>query len=395
MRTLLATPAVLVIALPLAAQSPAAIELSVDVHPPAYGEGEEHAEWVPGTGNGVQAGLVDFRIRAEGTEAGWVHPVLGVAVGDEVELPAWLSAGESPPASQMNWHGAELPAGDPDRLVWRRATCQAFVDLAFLNGYPTSQTDGVKWWCQPMLTPQPNQIGLHASTRVWHSAPPLWTGSIGERHRAQWMALLTDLTPGSEPPRMDCFSGGAALRQAIVLQSIIATGSIAPAYQFLNSSSFKSAVSTGALTLMIQIFAARAAAALIPDGNYDDDDEVPDLENYQPPPSVGISPATRWVVMWPNHSGTHVHGFDEPEVTPGRVMTFISNYATAPIVVEFSTTNGPQRVLARATPSVYCPGGCSVRVPENVSTGPVRYKAGLDTSFMVVGVINMQSQSMQ
>ena len=99
--------------------------------------------------------------------------------------------------------------------------------------------------------------------------------------------------------------------------------------------------------------------------------------------------------MWPNHSGTHVHGFDEPEVTPGRVMTFISNYATAPIVVEFSTTNGPQRVLARATPSVYCPGGCSVRVPENVSTGPVRYKAGLDTSFMVVGVINMQSQSMQ
>ena len=65
------------------------------------------------------------------------------------------------------------------------------------------------------------------------------------------------------------------------------SGSMASAIQFLNSDNFRYAVSQGWLTLVIQIFAARAGAELLGEGNWEEDDEVPDLGSYSPPRGVG------------------------------------------------------------------------------------------------------------
>ena len=106
-----------------------------------------------------------------------------------------------------------------------------------------------------------------------------------------------------------------------------------------------------------------------------------------PPPAVGVSPASRWVVTWPQHSGALVQGFANPSVVPGSMMVFRSDYATPPVMLEFLTTPGRALRYARATPNLSRPGYYSVAVPENLVAGGVRYKGGLDPTFVQVGSV--------
>lgn len=378
----------------LPAQSQAEISLEIDTQPPPGGV--EGGQWIEASvSQGEWHPIIDFRIRVGGIEGGWVHPVFDVRVEDTEALSdyGWLDQGNSKLASLMEWYSAEFPNGDDDFMVYREHTAQRLIDFALTGGQGSLVYDAVLPWCQPILTYVSesgfNAPGLNFNNRIWRVDAPLWANSpAGQTNLGLWADLLRD---GDDVVNRsyEALSGGAALRYAIVQQSIYANeGSTAEAQAFFNSHTFRWAAEQHWFTLGIQAFAARNAdLPTNPDPEWDEDDEVPDLGLLTGPlPRVGVSRAARHPVFFPNHSGPYVHDL-EGEVEPGRPHFFRFDYGVHPVRVEFQTTTGPVVEIALAVPSLPHPSLYGVRVPSNVVAGEVKVATPLAPDFETVGYI--------
>ncbi|MCA8977660.1 MAG: hypothetical protein KDC98_23245 [Planctomycetes bacterium] len=385
--------AVLAISTSLLAQQQT-VTHEVDLEPPAEAFSSE-GNWIDGDGtlppSGVH-GAIDrqgFRVRANGWEGGWSYPTF--SVWTESGLPAqysWIGDGSSRVASQMNWHGAVPPSGSDDHLVWLEKPFQRLIDLTLLNGQAVIDPVGVKTWCQPFLSQDqdPNVIG--SSSRMWQADPPLWLQSsnyVGQWHSQQWHQMLTDFTTG-DPLRPTVFSGGLALKKALILQSLVENaGSAGPANAFFNSGDYTTMVETGQIGLVIQMIAVRNEQLPTP-AEWPTDESVPDVGSL---PRIGLTRPSRWALLWPeNRSSEFVIGFEGATVYAGRPFYFHADFSTWPIQVRFMTTTGPTTVNAYAVGTLDDPSRHAVRVPSNAIAGDVFYKSGLDSAFAKVGTLD-------
>ncbi len=378
-------------AAPLVAQEPAShalVSFEIDTEPPENDS--------PDGGIWVEAGQVpggiavrEFRIRVNGVEGGWSFPVLGLDIGSGYQTaPAWMTqfAGTQEAAS-LQWYGCQFTVENPPG-AWRAPLFQRYVNAVLASGQTVSDA---KYWCQPFLTQQPNSGVLNPSTRLWTADGPLWNGPIGGLNKSLWMGILEDLAAGSPNPRLTAFSGGAAVRQALLMQSIIATGTTDQAINYLNSSDFKVAVSEGWLFLVLQVFALRSAGLPIgtPIGApWDTDDKVPGLGAFNPPPKIGITGYEKVGVSWPEHSGGGVSPLGN--LVPNQVFTFTSNWATPPVTLWFPKANGVTSTVARAAGTLDSPGRMRAQVPADAVAGPILYQAGLDPFAVIIGHIPPQ-----
>ncbi|MFO1076309.1 MAG: hypothetical protein U1E73_01125 [Planctomycetota bacterium] len=380
--------------MPLLAQS--AITLQVDTQPPATDD-PSAGSWVSFDGPELEAMVLgEFRLRAVGTEGGWYTPVLCVQVAPAAVnlLPSWLSEGVSCNPGQLNLHEVVIQSGG-DIPIWRQGPFQRMFDIALTGGTGMPQSLAVRSWSQPFLTQTPfvGQSGAYASTRLWKIDAPLWTSGQGQVNKSLWTSVLQDLTTGQSPPRQSCFSSPAALRQAVLLQSLYSGNcSITQALDFLSSPQFTTAVTNGWLKLVIQCFSLRAPT--LPDEDFVNDPDVPGLGNLTVPPMAGISHPGIWVVVWPNQaSNLYVQNWPGVAIVPGQTLYFDNAIATPPLLLSFHTTTGVAQVQAFSAASVFKPSRWGVIVPTNVVSGMVAIKAGLDAAFADVAPITVAPQT--
>lgn len=387
MRTLVA---LLATAFPLLAQS--AITLQVDVQPPPS-DSPSAGNWVTfdGTPQGVEA-LSEFRLRALGTEGGWYAPVLSVQVDPTASgvLPNWLSGGQSCLGSQLDLHGVTLQSG-ANTTIWRQGPFQRMFALTLMGGTASIQSLAVRSWAQPFLTQSPylGQTGLHASTRLWSVAAPLWATGQGQVNKSLWTSVLQDVAVGATPPRQSVLSAPAALRQAILLQALYSgTNNATQALDFLSSPQFTTAVENGWLRLVVQMYSLRAPT--MPDIDFPDDLDVLGLGNLVAPPIGAISHPALWVVMFPYQaSNGWVQNWPGTTIVPGQVFYFDNAIATPPVQLSFHTTTGVTVVDAYSAATLFSPSRWGVVVPTNAVSGMVAMKCARDAAFADVAPLDV------
>ncbi len=353
----------------------AAVDLGI-----AFGPG---LAFEPASGSSVEFPFetAEFRIRVDGYEGGWVHPVLNIDVRDTEGLSNWmyfLDAGDSGTLSQIFWHGAASGTGVFDHVVDRKHTVQQMASL-MTGGSGLPAPSEVLTWGQPILSPEFPTGGMERSGRVWRADSPLWTSSLGQSHRAAWHRLLADQS--EVPTDATTFDTIATIRHGITAQSIYYDGTTTHAALFFASDGWTSVISTGAIAASIQAIALRAPE-MSPEIHILDDDDAPDLAGQAGlVPFYGGSATAKIIIRY----GELGYGFNELEaepLLPNSRVYFTAMHAAAGFVLRFPRKGGGVvEFPAYPAPLEDEPGRYCVFLDATVDSGEVHARDDLNPTF--------------
>jgi hypothetical protein len=325
--------------------------------------------------------ILTMRLRLTGTSGGWGTIVTGCSLPGEHPY-FWLDPANIEESVEVPYWGQNNMAsgvGVPSQVF------TLLANLGLQTYYMAGPSEmAVKNWYVPFLASPTGTI-----TRVWSAWPDIWVNpqlsttlslaqsALCESQTAEFGGTVTD-------PELMSLEGMA--RHAIVVQSLLGTGSLQAANEFFDSMDYADAISGGQISIHIQGITAQSGSPSITPG--ESDGTAPGLFGIPIDlPLTSVTEALPLPVRMPAPATTGILGLGG-SLQPGHWIRFTGRFLTPPVTVGFPGPGGIQ-IPARAYSDVTRNNALQykVQIPEGILLGDIHMQTGLHPTPFVAGQV--------